>query len=153
MKKFLLSVIAAASAIGFLAPAQAATDTANFDVNITLNTACKITTAPTAVDFAYTAFQAAASALTTNGSYGVTCTKNLNYTMALDAAGSYTDQATNLNYTLALSAAGAAGSGAAQTYSITGNMPANQAGSCAASAASCTNGLSTNKTRTLTVGY
>lgn len=153
MKKFLVSVITAASAFAVIAPVQAATLTPQFDVNINLTTACKISTAPTAVTFNYTALQTGASSLAAAGSYGVTCTKNLTYTMALDLAGSYTDQATDLAYTLALSSAGTAGSGIEQTYSITGNMAAGQSGTCAVSAASCTNAASLNKTRTLTVTY
>lgn len=150
MKKFLVSVIAAASVFAIVAPAHAVDLTPTFDVNITLNTACKMSTAPTPVVFTYTAFGAAATS--TGGGFGVQCTKNLTYTMALDAI-SVTDDVTDLAYTLALSAAGGTGSGLAQPYTIAGGMVAGQAGTCAASAASCTNALATNKTRTLTVSY
>ena len=150
MKKFLVSIIAAASIVGISAPATAGSLTPQFNVDINLTTACKMSTAPTAVVFSYTAFGAAASS--TGGGFGVQCTNNLTYTLALDAT-AVTDNAVNLDYTLALSAAGGTGSGAAQAYTIAGGMIAGQAGSCAASGASCTNGASTNKTRTLTVGY
>jgi spore coat protein U-like protein len=150
MKKFLVSVIAATSAFAMVAPAHAVDLTPQFDVNITLNTGCKMSTAPTAVVFTYTALGAAATS--TGGGFGVQCTKNLTYTMALDLT-SQTDNATDLAYTLALSAAGGTGNGAAQPYTISGNMAAGQAGTCGASVASCNNIASTNKTRTLTVSY
>ena len=150
MKKYLTSVIAAAAAFAIISPAHAVNLTPTFDVDITLNTACIISTAPTNVVFTYTAFGAAATS--TGGGFGVTCTKNLTYTLALDST-AVTDQATNLAYTLALSSAAATGSGAAQAFTIAGAIAAGQSGTCAASAASCTNAASTNKTRTLTVAY
>lgn len=151
MKNFLVSVIAAASVFAMVAPAQAVDLTPQFDVNITLNTACKMSTTPTAVSFTYTAMGSAATS--SGGGFGVQCTKNLTYTLALDNAGSYVDQATDLAYTLTLSSAAATGTGAAQAYTIAGAMAANQAGTCAVSGASCDNSASTNKTRTLTVSY
>lgn len=150
MKNFFTSIIAAAAAFVIASPAHAASLTPTFDVDITLNTACIISTAPSNVVFTYTAFGAAATS--TGGGFGVTCTKNLTYTLALDST-AVTDQATNLAYTLALSSAAATGSGAAQAFTIAGSIAAGQAGECAASAASCTNATSTNKTRTLTVTY
>ena len=158
MRKFVMfSALAAAIAAASL-PVHAqfvpgSPQTATFDVNINLTTGCKITTAPVAVAFTYTAFQTTAAALDTNGTFKVACTKNLNYTLALDNAGSYTDQATDLAYTLSLSSASSTGTGADQTFAITGNMPATQSGTCATTGASCTNSASTNKTRTLTVAY
>lgn len=148
MNKFLLSLIATAASVAFLAPVQA--QTADFDVAINLTSVCKITNSPGNVGFTYTSLQAGASNLDANGSFGLTCTNTLAYTTALDAGGSYTDDATNLNYSLTLAPV-AAGTGALQTYAITGSMPGNQAGTCAT--ASCTNALATNKTRTLTVAY
>lgn len=150
MKKFLVSVIAAASVFAVVSPAQAVDLTPTFDVNITLNTACKMSTAPTAVVFSYTAFGAAATS--SGGGFGVQCTKNLTYTIGLDST-SVTDNATDLAYTLTLSATAGTGDGTAKAYTIAGNMPAGQAGTCAASAASCDNTSATNKTRTLTVTY
>lgn len=151
MKNFLVSVIAAASVFAMVAPAQAVDLTPQFDVNITLNTACKMSTSPTAVSFTYTALGAAATS--TGGGFGVQCTKNLTYTLALDNGGSYVDQATDLAYTLALSAAAGTGNGAAQLFTIAGNMSGGQAGTCASSGASCDNSASSNKKRTLTVSY
>ena len=150
MKKFLVSCIAAASIVGVAAPATAGTLTPTFDVNINLTTACQMSAAPTPVAFTYTALGAAA--VSTGGAFGVQCTKNLTYTLVLDAT-AVTDNATDLAYTLALSAAGGTGSGLAQPYTIAGGMIAGQAGTCAASAASCNNTAATNKTRTLTVTY
>ena len=151
MKKFLASIVAAAAVLSIAPAATAATLTPTFDVDITLNTACQMSTAPTNVSFTYTAF-AGGAVSSTGGGFGVQCTNNLTYTLALDST-SLTDDATNLAYTLTLSAAGGTGNGSAQAYTIAGSMAAGQAGSCAASAASCTNGAATNKTRTLTVAY
>lgn len=154
MKNVIVSILAAAAVLAVLPVHAAGSDTATFPVNITLNTACKITTAPGAVSFSYTSFQPAASALTApGGSFGVTCTNSLIYTVALDAAGSYTDASTNLAYTLALSSAGGTGSGVEKSYTISGDMPAGQAGSCAANASSCSNAGAADRVRTLTVGY
>lgn len=153
MKRIVLAAALAASVLAVTIPAHGAPLTPTFNVNIGLTTGCVIDTAPAAVSFTYVFDQGAAQPLDANGSFAVRCSKNLTYTMALDSAGSYTDNATDLAYTLALSAAGGAGSGAAQSYTITGSMAANQSGTCAASAASCTNAASTNKTRTITVSY
>ena len=153
MKKLALVTALALTALAIApAKAQAATATGNFDVTIALTSAC-IYAKTSDVAFSYTSFQSTAQAQTTSGGFTVKCTNNLPYTMALDAAGSYTDQATNLAYTLALSAAGATGSGLAQPYSVTGTIAASQAGNCATTGGACTNALSTNKTRTLTITY
>lgn len=151
MKNFLASVVAIAAVLSMTPAAQAATLSPTFDVDITLNTACQMSTAPTNVSFTYTAF-AASAVSSTGGDFGVQCTSNLTYTLALDST-SVTDDATNLAYTLALSSASGTGNGAAQNYTIAGSMASGQAGSCAASGASCTNLAATNKTRTLTVTY
>lgn len=154
MKRIVLAAAFAASALAAVIPAHAATTlTPQFDVAINLTTGCVITAAPGAVSFTYTFNSGSAVGLDSNGSYAVKCTKNLTYTMVLDAAGSYTDNATDLAYTLSLSAAGGTGSGAAQPYTITGSMAAGQSGTCSGSVASCDNSGSTNKTRTLTVTY
>ncbi|MDW5442461.1 spore coat protein U domain-containing protein [Polaromonas sp. SM01] len=151
MKKLIL-----VTALGFAsilsAPAQAATATGNFDVNINLTSAC-VYAKTSDVQFNYTSFQAAAQVQTTAGGFTVKCTNLLPYTMALDSAGSYTDAAVNLAYTLALSAAGGTGNGAAQTYSVTGSMAANQSGNCATTGGACNNSASANKQRTLTITY
>lgn len=151
MKKLALVTALALTAM-LTAPAQAATTTGNFDVTIALTSAC-IYAKTSDVAFTYTSFQTTAQAQTTSGGFTVRCTNTLPYTMALDAAGSYTDEATNLAYTLALSAASATGNGLAQTYSVTGSIAANQAGNCATLGGACTNASSTNKQRTLTITY
>lgn len=151
MKKLALAFALALTAM-LTAPVQAATATGNFDVAITLTSAC-VYAKTSDVTFAYTSFQTTAASQTTPGEFTVRCTNTLPYTMALDLAGSYTDQATNLAYTLALSAAGATGTGSAQTYSVTGSIAANQGGDCAAAGGVCVNTASTNKQRTLTITY
>jgi len=151
MKKLTLVASLALAAL-VTAPTQAATSTGNFDVAITLTSAC-IYAKTSDVAFTYTSFQTTAAAQTTSGGFTVRCTNTLPYTMALDAAGSYTDQATQLAYTLALSAAGATGNGSAQTYAVTGRIDANQGGNCATAGGVCTNTASTNKQRTLTITY
>lgn len=144
------------AALGFAAmataPAQAATQTGNFDVNITLTSACVYTKTADVV-FNYTSFQVAAAAQTTAGAFTVKCTNTLPYTMALDSAGSYTDAATNLAYTLSLSAAGGTGNGSAQAYTVNGSIAGNQGGTCATAGGVCTNAASANKQRTLTISY
>ena len=158
MKKLIAaSLVAAALASG---NAQAGSTSGQFNVNVTLTSACTVS-AVTNVAFAYTSLQAAI-ANGTGGGFSVTCTNSLPYTFGLQAGSgaatppgaatiSVTDDAVSLGYSLGLSAAGGTGSGAAQAYSVTGTMAANQSGTC--SAASCTNGAATNKTQTLIINY
>lgn len=158
MKKLILGLLVATALVN---PAAAQSTSGQFDVNITLTSACTLSPI-TAVDFAYTSFQGGA-ANATNGGFSVSCTNSLPYTFGLQSGagaatppgaatiGPVTDDAVGLQYSLALSAAGGTGSGAAQAYSITGTMPASQAGTCAA--ASCTNAAATNNTHTLIVNY
>ncbi len=154
MKRFALAALFVTSALAASLPARAATQLEpTFNVNIGLTTGCVISTAPGDVAFAYVFNQALAQPLTANGSFGVRCSKNLDYTLALDGTGTYTDDATDLIYSLTLSKTSETGSGAAQAFTITGSMAANQSGTCAASAVSCNNSGATNKTRTLTVSY
>lgn len=153
MKRIALVALLVASGLAASLPAHAAPLTPTFNVNIGLSTGCVISTAPAAVSFTYVFNQGSAQPLDTNGSFGVRCSKNLTYSLALDGGGSYVDNATDLAYTLSLSAASATGSGAAQTYTITGSMAASQSGTCASSATTCDNTAATNKTRTITVTY
>ncbi len=164
MKKlgFAVSVLLAAVVS---ASAQAATPiTTTFPVNITLTSACKVTTAPGAVAFTYTSLQTTA-ATATGTSVGITCTNTLPYTVSLATLPGYgynvTDATTGLSYQLTLAAGagapaaadltGQAGTGAAQTVNIGGTMAANQVGTC--TAASCTTAGSPNLTQTLTITY
>ena len=154
-------IAASAVAVALASPSvHAGSTSGQFDVNITLTSACTMS-AVTAVDFAYTSLQAGA-ATATGGGFSVTCTNSLPYTFGLQSGNgaatppgaatiSVTDSAVNLGYTLGLSAAGGAGNGAAQSYGVTGTMAGGQAGTCAA--ASCTNAAATNKTHTLIVNY
>lgn len=154
MKKIAVAATLAFAGLFTAFQASAASpQTDTFDVNINLTTGCIISQAPGAVSFTYTAFAGSAQPLDSNGAFKVKCTKNLNFTLALDGGGSYTDDATNLAYTLSLSAGSGTGTGADQPYSITGSMAPGQAGQCAATGASCDNTAATNKTRTLTLSY
>jgi len=158
VKKILTATaVAAALAAG---NAQAGSTSGQFNVNITLTSACTLA-AVSPVVFAYTSNQAALQNAT-GGGFNVTCTNTLPYTFGLQAGSgaatppgaatlSITDNAVNLTYGLALSAAGGTGNGASQSYSVTGTMAGSQLGTCAT--ASCTNGAATNKTQTLIVNY
>lgn len=149
------SLVAAALASG---NTQAGNTSGQFNVSITLTSACTVS-AINDVAFAYTSLGGAASA--TGGDFTVTCTDSLPYTFGLQAGTgaatppgaasiSVTDNAVNLAYTLS-APAGATGNGTAQTYNVTGTMAANQAGTCGG--ASCTNAAATNKRQTLIVNY
>ncbi|MBL8521195.1 MAG: spore coat protein U domain-containing protein [Betaproteobacteria bacterium] len=148
MKKLLLvAALGFSSLIGGVA--HAGTTTGTFNVNITLTTACTLTTIND-LNFAYTSFQAAAATPTSGGGFSVTCTNGVPYTFGLDAL-TTTDDAVNLTYTLSLPTP-AAGTGAAQAYTIGGSIAASQGGTCA-SLGSCTNAAATNRQRTLTVTF
>jgi spore coat protein U-like protein len=158
MKRIIAASLVAA-ALG-ASNAQAGNTSGQFNVSITLTSACTLG-AVTPVAFAYTSLQGSA-ATATGGGFSVTCTTSLPYTFGLQAGSgaatppgastvSVTDNAVNLGYSLGLSAAGGTGNGSAQSYSVTGTMASLQAGTCAT--ASCTNGAATNKTQTLIVNY
>jgi spore coat protein U-like protein len=158
MKRLIAAgLVAAALASG---NTQAGSTSGQFNVNVTLTSACTMS-AVSDLAFAYTSLQAGA-ATATGGGFSVTCTDSLPYTFGLQSGSgaatppgaatiSVTDNAVNLGYTLGLSAAGGTGNGAVQSYSVTGTMAGNQAGTC--TAASCTNAAATNKTQTLIVNY
>jgi spore coat protein U-like protein len=160
MKKLIFSLLVA---MAMVQPAAAQTASGQFDVNITLTSACTLS-AITAVDFTYTSFQPGVqNSGAASGGFSVSCTNTLPYTFGLQAGsgaatppgaatiGPINDDAVNLQYSLALSAAGGTGNGAAQAYRVTGTMAAGQGGTCAA--ASCTNAAATNNTHTLIVNY
>jgi len=158
MKRIIAATaVAAALAAG---NAQAGSTSGQFNVNVTLTSACTVS-AVTDLAFAYTSLQAGAASAT-GGGFSVACTSSLPYTFGLQSGAgaatppgaatiSITDNAVNLGYSLGLSAAGGTGSGASQAYSVTGSMAGSQAGTCAA--ASCTNAGATNKTHTLILNY
>ena len=136
-----------ASVIGLaaLAPAQAATATAGFNVTASLTSKCEITVAPTNVAFVYTSFQAG-PATATGGAFTVRCTTDLPYTFSLSAA---VGTVIGLAYTLTLSAPGGIGAGlTTSSYSINGSMVSGQSGICATTAV-CTG----TDAQTLTVTY
>jgi spore coat protein U-like protein len=82
MKKLILPALLGFAAL-CLAPAQAASlSPAGFNVNVTLTSACQVTTAPGNIALSYTSLGGATSANTT---FGVKCTDGLAYTFALDA--------------------------------------------------------------------
>lgn len=163
MKKLGIASATLCAALAFV-PAYAVNVQNQFPVNITLTSACLITTAPGPVSFAYTSGQAGV-ATATGTTANVTCTNTLPYTVSLaTVAGApltgngynVTDAATGLAYTLTLNGAavdltGQKGTGVAQTITIGGTMAGGQYGTCAA--ASCTNAGSANLTQTLTITY
>jgi spore coat protein U-like protein len=161
MKKLLLAALVWAAAIQGAFAQSPQSD--QFDVNITLTSACSLSTVSD-VAFTYTSFQAGAAAPTGGtGAFSVTCTQSFPYTLGLQAGtaapsgagalsiGPITDAAVNLDYTLSLASTAGTGSGAAQNLSIGGTIAGGQSGTCAG--ASCTNASAANKTHTLILTY
>lgn len=139
--------------LGFAALASMPTSaqvSGDFDVNVTLNSACELSTAPSAINLVYTSF--AAAQVTGDTSFSVRCTDGLAYTLALDST-----NADQLGLTVGLAirnagdtadATGGTQSGSAATsYRVKATIAAGQQGTCAT--ASC----SASVTRTLTVSY
>jgi spore coat protein U-like protein len=149
MKKISLLVAALFSGLASV-PAQAATTTGTFNVDISLTSACEITTVPT-VAFTYTSFQVGAAAAAV-GAGSVRCTNTLPYSVALSPV-SATDTTTNLAYTLTLGTAGGTGNGAGQAINVSGTMAGGQAGTCNSSLAACTNTPDASNLHTLTITY
>lgn len=151
MKKLAVSTIAAAAMFAAIAPVAQATTatTGNFNVDITLTSACTVTT-PAALALSYTSFQGAAA--TATSPFNIACTNTLPYTVAVSGAAT-TDDAVNLAYSLAITApvGGGAGTGAAQAYSVGATIASGQAGTCVAG--SCTNAAATNNGHTVTITY
>jgi len=149
IKKLLASTIAAAAMIASAPSAQAASVISNFNVDITLTSACSVST-PGNLTFAYTALQAAPA--TASSPFNITCANLLPYTVGVSGA-NVTDNAVGLAYSLVVTApvGGGTGTGASQIYSIDGTIAGGQAGSCVS--ASCVNTAATNKAKTVTVTY
>lgn len=146
MKKIAL-VAAMAAALVSSFSAHAASVNGGFNVEITLTSACEITTAPGQITIGYTSFQGTNA--TGNTTFGVRCTTALPYTISLGSA-SGTDNAgfgpqtaganTSLNYSLAVDGGGRTGTGlTAITHTITGTVASGQSGSCVT--ATCTDTL------------
>jgi spore coat protein U-like protein len=160
MKKLGFAVSVLLAALVSVSAQAASPITKTFPVNITLTSACVVTTPPVAVTFTYTSLQTT-SATATGTTVGITCTNTLPYSVSLApsaAAYTITDQATNLIYTLTLNGAandlaGQVGNGAEQIVNIGGTMAAGQAGTCNTSATTCSNSASTNLTQTVTITY
>lgn len=162
MKRPLLALALGLTALWQL-PAQAATDTEDFLVSITLTPGCALGT-PSGIAFAYTGGQTSAST-GTGGAFTLLCTTNLGYSFSLDTnnggaggtTSTYLDSTTQLSYTLSTPAAGSA-TGSLQNLSLGATMAANQSGTCGATPSSgtpCDNtaAAANTRTRTLTVTY
>ncbi len=136
MKKLaLVSLLGLVTTFGNLA--HAATANANFSVDVTLTTQCRVTGAAPTLAFAYTAFGSAVNA--TAVTVGFECTRNLAApTVAFNGAGGAAGVVAGLQYALTVTpttpGAGTAptatvlGTAATYGYSIGGSMPAGQAG-------------------------
>lgn len=149
MKKLVAATIAVASMIAVAPSAQAAAVNSVFNVDITLTSACAVST-PANLTFAYTALQAANA--TATSPFSVTCVTGLPYTVGVSGA-NVTDSAVGLAYSLVIAApvGGGTGTGAAQSYAVNGTIASGQAGTCIT--ATCTNAASINNVKTLTVTY
>jgi spore coat protein U-like protein len=146
LKKLAASTIAAAMMFAVTAPAQAATVSTTFNVDISLSPLCSVTT-PANLAFNYTSFQPLAATATTP--FTVTCPNLTAYTVSVSSGA--TDDAVDLTYNLAVSAPGGTGNGVAQSYAINGTIAAGQGGTC--TSVPCTNALATNNVQTVTVAY
>jgi len=124
----------AAGAAAFASPAQ--TISAAFNVQVTLNSACRFNSGPGNVTMSYTAFQATVATASTT--MQVQCTTELPYQVSLSSTNpSALTAPGNLNglsYTVSLPAAptgGYKGSGASVSHTVSVSIPAGQSGSCA----------------------
>lgn len=148
MRKLYLPAVLALAALASV-PAQAQVSD-NFDVIVTLTSACRLTTAPGDITIGYTSFTVTPVSATTD--FAVQCTNTLPYSMALNTANADTlglliplsirDSADTTNVT-GTQTAGAA----ATSYKIRADIAAGQQGTCAT--ATCTSTV----TRTLTITY
>ena len=139
----------------FCVSANAATATGNFNVAVSLQSACLIGTIP-AIPISYTSFQAAA--VDANVSFTVKCTNTQGYALSLNAG---TGAASGINYLLSigtaattgitaanLSLAAQTGTGSNQSFVISATAAASQGGSTASSTP-----VAVNDARILTVTY
>ncbi|MFM9879136.1 MAG: spore coat protein U domain-containing protein [Burkholderiaceae bacterium] len=114
-----------------------------FTTNVSIVAHCYFSSAPTPLTMNYTSFASAASTGASN--FGVNCTLNTPYTMALDAT---SGTLLGLNYTLNLPVASGTGTAFRQNYVVSGSIAAGQSGTCAATA-----GCTATQARTLTITY
>ena len=152
MKKIILVAALFLAGVAALPTFAATAAPGNFDVSVSLTSAC-VYSKTNHVSFNYVSFQTAAQAQTTAGAFMVKCTNSLPYTLSLDGSSSYTDAALNLAYTLTPSASSAVGTGVAQPFAVIGSMAGGPTGTCASPSGACSNSLSANKQRTLTITY
>lgn len=138
MKPHRLLVAVASCAAAFASPAQ--TISAAFNVQVTLNSACRFNTGPGNVALSYSAFQATVASSSTT--MQVQCTSDLPYQVSLSSTNpnalSVDGTLNGLSYTVSMPAAptgGHKGTGAAVGHTINISIPAGQSGSCAS--ASC----------------
>ena len=160
MKRLILAaVVSAAALVAPAAQAQGFTS-GQFNVTITLNSACTLG-AISPVTFTYTSLGGLANSA--GGGFNVSCTSGLSYTFGLEEGTatppttvpgapniSVLDDDVNLTYQLN-APAGGVGNGGAVAHTISGTIAGGQAGTC--NAASCDNLAATNRTHTLIVNY
>jgi len=150
MRKLVISTFAAVAMIAAAPASQGATVQSNFNVDITLTSACSVST-PGNLSFAYTALQGSAS--TSSSPFNITCATGLPYSVGVSGA-NVTDDAVGLAYSLVVTpplVSPGTGTGSAQIYSIDGTIASGQSGTCIT--ATCVNTAATNKTKTVTVTY
>lgn len=131
--RLLLAVATCAAA--FTPPAQTASVSATFSVQVTLYSSCIFNTGPGNVALSYTAFQStAASASTTMQAQ---CTSDLPYQLSLSSTNTNTLSVTGtlngLSYTLSLPSpptGGHKGTGTSVSHSVDVSIPSGQSGSC-----------------------
>ena len=159
MKK--LALVSLLGLVTFAGGAHAATANANFMVDVSLTTVCRVVgSAVPSLAFSYTAFSSANVSQTTPVAISFECTRNLALpTVAFDGA-TPIGVVSGLQYTLTATAgtvgAGTAadntqiGTPATYAYSITGVMPSGQAGTANGTNASIVTGQAA---RTLIITY
>lgn len=135
----LLAVVATCAA-AFASPAQTATVSASFNVQVTLNSACRFNTGPGNVALSYTAFQTSVAAA--SSTMQVQCTSELPYQVSFSSTDPNQRTAqgnlNGLSYTISMPApptGGHKGTGASVSHTVDVSIPAGQSGSCAS--ASC----------------
>ncbi|WP_374522133.1 spore coat protein U domain-containing protein [Hydrogenophaga sp.] len=135
----LLAVVATCAA-AFTPPAQTASVSATFSVQVTLYSSCIFNTGAGNVTVDYTAFQSTAASVSTT--MQVQCTSGLPYQVSFSSTDANQRTASgNLNglsYTISTPApptGGHKGTGASVGHTIDVSIPAGQSGSCAS--ASC----------------
>jgi spore coat protein U-like protein len=123
MKKIILSAIFATSACSAIVTHAAGTDSAQFQVKITVNESCKFSSAQ---DIEFNAVDRSTKARSTaKGQLNVTCTKNTPYNIALEGTGAMSNtklsSASKVPYKLYQDAARTAEWDASNLLSKTGN--------------------------------